>query len=320
MKSVSLEPCVPPRWANEGHSQTIIGYLLPSLKISEAKVIWKIPLGDGDTLLAEFIKGTSDHIILLFHGLSGSTESDYIQRMGRLYIDRGHSVVMVNHRGCGIGKGLAKHPYHSGSSGDISKVIEFSKNKFPNLVHIAIGFSLSGNALLLLLSDDSKIKPDFAISVNPPVDLSRTSQVLNQGLNKIYDLQFVLKNCYDVNYRKKAGLLDRSYPVSYFKPLREFDSAYTAPAGGFLNREDYYKKSSTFNKLHRIKTPTYILAAKDDPFIPWDSYLTSNFSKNIKFHLEKVGGHMGYLTSKKTPLNSIRWMDYALSEFVDSWI
>jgi predicted alpha/beta-fold hydrolase len=293
---------------------------MSSPKITEEKAIWKIPLDDGDILMAEYYKGYSDYMILLFHGLSGSTESDYIQRMGRIYLDRGHSVLLVNHRGCGIGKGYAKHPYHSGSAGDIAKAIEFSKTKFPDLQHIAIGFSLSGNALLLLLTDESKTQPDFAISVNPPVDLSRVSHSLGQGMNKIYDLQFVLKGCADVNYKKKAGLIAEPYKVSYFRSLRDFDSDYTAPAGGFLNREDYYNKCSTYDKLDKIKTPTYILAAKDDPFIPWDSYLVSNFSSSVKLHLEKIGGHMGYLTSKETPLKSMRWMDYALNEFVNAWV
>jgi predicted alpha/beta-fold hydrolase len=299
MRKVDLEPCVAPRWAAEGHSQTIIGYLMPSVKIKEEKSIWQIPLGDGDLLMAEYYQGCTDHIVLLFHGLSGSVESDYMQRMARIYLDCGHSVVLVNHRGCGAGKGLAKHPYHSGSADDIAKVIEYSKNRFPDLHHIAIGFSLSGNALLLLLTEPDKIKPDLAISVNPPVDLSRVSQSLNKGRNKIYDLQFVLKSCADVNYKKRLGLLTKPYPVSYFKSLRDFDSDYTAPAGGFASREDYYKKCSTCDKLDKIKTPTYILAAKDDPFIPWDSYLVANFSTNVSFHLETVGGHMGYLTAKQ---------------------
>jgi predicted alpha/beta-fold hydrolase len=48
--------------------------------------------------------------------------------------------------------------------------------------------------------------------------------------------------------------------------------------------------------------------------------MVSDFSSFVKLHLEKMGGHMGYLTAKKTPLNSMRWMDYALDEFVKALV
>ncbi len=313
INSVQLEPCTPPLWASEGHSQTLFGYFLPSPKIQKEKEIWQIPLDDGDQLIAEFYQGTSDIIFLLFHGLNGSSQADYMQRVGQLFINQGHSVLLVNHRGCGIGKGFAKGLYHSGSANDLARVIEFSKSKFPNSNHTAIGFSLGANALLLLLSDETKTQPHHAIAVNAPVDLERTSVALTQGFNKLYDKHFVLLSTLEL--RQKLNL---SFTIP--RSLREFDAKFTAQVSGFESREDYYQKCSTADKLQKIKTPTVILTAKDDPIIPWQSYRVADFSPSTHFHLENHGGHLGYLSSKKTPLNTFRWLDYAINEYVKCWV
>jgi len=100
--------------------------------------------------------------------------------------------------------------------------------------------------------------------------------------------------------------------------LHDFDNLYTAPTGGFVNREDYYTSCSTYDRLKDIQSPTVILTAKDDPFVPFESYANAELSKHILFHAEEIGGHMGYLSKEKTPLGTMRWQDYALHEILKS--
>lgn len=310
---LTLEPCLPPKWAPTGHAQTILGHLLPSPKlVSKGKRV-EIPLEDGDRLIGFVEAGTSNTVVYIFHGLAGSIDSTYIHRTSLLAQKLGHTVFIVNHRGCGEGAGLARGPYHSGRADDLSSVIEFGRTMFPKHRHVAIGFSMSGNALLLLVGGRHNLmKPDAAISVNAPIDLHKCSKLLKTGLNRIYDIKFYQQCRRDVFAANHPVLKDIKVPR--LMTLYDFDNLYTAPAGGFKNREDYYERCSTYSLLENIDIPTIIMTAKDDPFVPFETYEAAKVSKNVFFHAEDYGGHMGYLSKQKTPFGTNRWQDYALFE------
>ena len=273
----------------------------------------EIPLVDGDKLVGFIQEGTSSTVVYAFHGLAGSTDSTYIHRTSILAQKLGHTVFILNHRGCGEGAGLARGPYHSGRAEDLSAAIAAGRELYPHHRHVAIGFSMSGNALLLLLSGErGEVKPDAAISVNAPIDLYKASLLLNKGLNRIYDIKFYQQCRRDVFAAQHEVL--KQIKIPRLATIYDFDSIYTAPAGGFRNREHYYETCSTHQLLAKIDTPTIVLTAKDDPFVPFESYERARLGKNVLLHAEDYGGHMGYLTREKTPLRTFRWQDYALYE------
>lgn len=275
----------------------------------------EIPLDDGDRLVAFVQEGTSNTVIYIFHGLAGSTDSTYMHRTSILAQKLGHTVFMANHRGCGEGAGLAKSPYHSGRAEDLSAVIATGKKLFPRSRHIAIGFSMSGNALLLLLSGKrGTMLPDAAISVNAPIHLEHCGLKLKTGLNRIYDVKFYLQCKRDTVISQNEVLKKVKLPK--LTTIYEFDRLYTAPAGGFTNREDYYRSCSTHQLLDQIQTPTVLLTAEDDPFVPFAAYSRAAKSSKVIPHFEKFGGHMGYLTREKTPMGTKRWQDYALNSIL----
>ncbi|MBX3020185.1 MAG: alpha/beta fold hydrolase [Bdellovibrionales bacterium] len=314
---MQLEPCVPPVWARGGHAQTILGHLLPSPQLKSKGRRIEIPLPDGDVLIGFVQPGASSTAVYIFHGLAGSTDSTYIHRTSLLAQKQGHTVFVVNHRGCGEGVGMARGPYHSGRGEDLAAVIDFGKKMYPRLRHVAVGFSLSANALLLLLSGQrGEVLPDAAIAVNAPIHLHRTSVLLRQGLNRIYDAKFYLQCRRDIIAGKADAAIKARVPR--FTTLYELDDLYTAPAGGFKSREDYYTSCSTHTLLERIKVPTTIIMSKDDPFVPFESYQEAKLSPQVHLHVEEFGGHMGYLTRYKTPLGSKRWQDYAVHEALKS--
>ena len=309
---IELESCHKPFYAPNGHSQTLLGFLFPSQKLTEWGRKVELKLADGDCLVGRFIEGVKPSIIYLFHGLSGSISSNYMQRTALLAIAQGHSVFLVNHRGCGEGQGLARLPYHSGRAEDLSAAISYGKKLFPTYKHLAIGFSLSGNALLLLLTGRrGDVKPDYAITVNAAIHLEQSAHQLKVGLNKIYDREFVKVCTQDV--RRVHG---DAYHFPKGMDLYEFDRLYTAPVGGFKSREDYYASCSTYSCLHEIQTPLVILSAKDDPFVLSEYYEKARLSSSTFLHLEEFGGHLGYLTSKNTVFGTKRWLDYALDKMI----
>jgi predicted alpha/beta-fold hydrolase len=307
-----LEPCLAPVWARTGHAQTILGHVLPSRALRGGDR-FEVKLGDGDTLVGARYAGADDKAICLFHGLSGSAEADYIHRTAAVALKRGYTVYAVNHRGCGAGTGLARHPYHSGRAEDLSAAIAYVRKRHPKGRVAAVGFSLSANALLLLLGGQRGTSaPDYAIAVNAPIDLEICSLSLGKDLNRIYDLRFLIQLRRDLAMKRKRGLIDREYEIPLKLTLRDFDNLYTAPASGFRDREDYYDTCSAMKFVHLIRAPTVVFHADDDPIIPVKAYRQTRFSPSCLVHIEKVGGHMGYLSRRKTPLGTMRWQDYAI--------
>lgn len=314
---MDLEPCVAPRWARSGHAQTVFGHLLPSPKLSAKGERFEVALPDGDRIVGFFIRGKSETSVSLFHGLSGNSDVDYFHRTAQVCLDQGHSVFLFNHRGCGEGAGLAKHPYHSGRAEDISAALDAARARRPGDRHLAIGFSLSGNALLLLMSGKrGSTQPDGAISVNAPIDLESAGLMLKRGFNRIYDLRFVQRCLNEIESRRKADPTMPRYRIPRLSTLHDFDNYYTARAGGFRDREDYYRSCSTKDLLATITRPTFVLTAKDDPFVDYRNYERAKLSPQVTLHIEDVGGHMGYMSAKSTPLRTRRWLDYALHEMI----
>lgn len=308
----SISPCRPPLWAMTGHLQTILGHLLPSPELSEKGVELSVTLeNENEKIHTTYLKGETEIAVYLFHGLGGSADATYMKRTANIARSLGHHVFINNHRGCGAGIGLATEPYHSGRAEDLSKVIAFGRKKLPNHFHIAIGFSLSANALLLLSAKvRADVLPDAAIAVNGPIHLDRASVKLTEGLNRIYDKRFVLELS---RYIKSNRSKDTSL-LKDVKTLRDFDEKFTAPIGGFESRDNYYKTCSAKDYLEHIKIPVVLLTAEDDPFVGVVDYKESKLSDTIVLHIEQHGGHMGYLNRKN--LGFSRWLDEALLSYL----
>lgn len=309
----SIPRCRPPLWARGGHLQTILGHLLPSPSLNQIGENLNVTLSEEtERIHTTYLQGEEKCVVYLFHGLGGSAQATYMQRTALVARSLGMHVFVNNHRGCGEGVGLATEPYHSGRAEDLSAVIAFGKKMLPDHKHIAIGFSLSANALLLLCAGvRAQVMPDMAIAVNGPIHLDQASLKLTQGLNRLYDKRFVLelKRYVKVNAPENLSLLRA------IKDLREFDEVYTAPVGGFKSRADYYATCSARNYLKDIKIPTVLITSKDDPFVGVDDYLTAELSPQVVLHVEEHGGHMGYLSSHTFGFE--RWLDLALKSYLE---
>ena len=308
----SITPCLPPLWARTGHLQTIFGHLLPSDELVEKGVEFSVTLeNENEKIHTTYLKGETQIVVYLFHGLGGSAEATYMKRTANIARSLGHHVFINNHRGCGAGIRLATEPYHSGRAEDLSSVIGFGREKLPNHFHIAIGFSLSANALLLLSAKvRASVLPDAAIAVNGPIHLDRASIKLTQGLNRIYDKRFVL----ELSRYIKSNRFKDAYLLKDVKTLRDFDELFTAPIGGFGERSNYYKTCSAKSHLTRIEIPVVLLTSEDDPFVDVLDYKDAKLSDSVILHIEQYGGHMGYLS--RNGIGYARWLDSALSNYL----
>ncbi|MGA2081994.1 MAG: alpha/beta fold hydrolase [Holophaga sp.] len=301
--NLDLVPCAPPWWARGPHGQTVAANYLPG-KVPDLP--WepaRLDLGDGDALALRVLPGTSGVAVSLFHGLGGSADGHYLLRAAARFRARGHALVAVNHRGAGEGAGLARKPYHSGATGDLEAVFRFARARFPGHLQVAVGFSISANILLLLLGRGGAHLPDRAIAVNPPADLDSCSRRLRMGFNRVYDRYYVRRLRRDVQSLPGAPALPPT------PTLRDFDAAYTAPQAGFPSRDAYYAQCSCGPRLGGITVPTVIFSSLDDPFAPGAELRECRPAPAVHLHLERFGGHMGYLSRN---VAGYRWLDDAL--------
>lgn len=315
--NLQLEPLEPPLFAKTGHLQTLAGHFIPSPIVSSFGQKFFFTLSDGDKLVGYYQAGNSQTLVLLLHGLGGSVESDYMRRSYLLSKKLGHHCLTINHRGAHHGHGLAKAPYHSGRGEDLSDILNQLNKSFPKLKKIAIGFSMSGSILLNLITGlRGSCLPDAAITVNAPLDLHSSSVLLKTGFNRLYDLRFVYRLSAEVQKKIADGLIKDNYKIPKLSSVYDFDQIYTSIEGGFSSREDYYEKCSVKSHLHKISVPTVLLTAADDPFINVSDYLNEQLPSQAHLHIEKHGGHMGYISKNPTPLGTRRWLDYFLHQAI----
>src|SRR4051812_42975581 len=121
----SFEPIVP-IWT--GHTQTIIGHIVPSPTTALAVTEEILQLDDGDELFLEYLDQKSEFTISIYHGLAGDSSADYVRRSGELAFALGWNIVFVNHRGAHE-KARAIKTYHSGRGEDAAAVIKWCRNK-----------------------------------------------------------------------------------------------------------------------------------------------------------------------------------------------
>ncbi|MCB1049644.1 MAG: alpha/beta hydrolase [Acidobacteria bacterium] len=291
------------------HAQTIFGSLIPAPKLAETGEEHRVSLADGDQLSIWQHVGDQPVLVHLWHGLGGHAASSYMMRVAGALIGQGYGVLRCNHRGCGSGRGLARGLYHSGRSDDLARVLQWARDRWPNQRHLMVGFSLSGNALLLLLGRDQTALPDGALAINAPLDLADCANRLHLGLNRIYDFRFTYLCKQAVRQRIQVGY-DLPKPNG-IRHLKQFDAEITAPVAGFKDRAHYYETCSSGPWLPKIQTPTICLHAQDDPLIPADLWQRFKRADSVQLELAAGGGHMGYWQAGQTPLGGHRWLEYA---------
>ena len=136
-------------------------------------------------------------------------------------------------------------------------------------------------------------------AVSPSVNLSVSADEICRRSNWIYQRDFLRR------LHKRIRLKKRFYPelydlsdLKFVRNIRDFDERYTSKAHGFSGAEDYYRKSSSIRLIDRIRIPTLIIHARDDPFIPFAPLQTPAVTQNlfILFVATDRGGHVAFVS------------------------
>jgi hypothetical protein len=76
----------------------------------------------------------------------------------------------------------------------------------------------------------------------------------------------------------------------------EFDGLVTAPLHGFRDADDYWARASSAPWLGRVRVPTLVLNARNDPFLPRAALerATRGASRHVVLEFPETGGHAGF--------------------------
>ena len=102
--------------------------------------------------------------------------------------------------------------------------------------------------------------------------------------------------------------------------MREFDEAYTAPYFGFTDADDYYHRASAMRVIDRIRVPTLIITAEDDPFVPSQPFRDPRVTGNphITLHICRHGGHCGFVGQRNGGEDDGYWAESQIVDFAVS--
>ena len=239
--------------------------------------------------------------IVLLHGLEGSSTVHYMRGMADKAWAAGWNVVRLNQRNCGGTEGLSRGLYHSGLTADPLFVMRelIDTDGLPAIAFA--GYSLGGNVALKLagdLGDQAPAQLCAVCAVSPTMDLAVCVGALERRANYPYQWNFVrnLKG----RMRRKAALFPQDFslePLGRIWTVRQFDEAYTAPYYGFADATDYYHRASAMRAIDRIRVPSLILTAENDPFVPPDPFRDAAVTGNpfITTVVTRDGGHCAFL-------------------------
>jgi predicted alpha/beta-fold hydrolase len=301
------------------HVQTILGNLLTGVPRMSRGTRRIVPLPDGDRIVlhetSPRLASTVAPVALLVHGLGGSHQSAYMARLTNRLNRLGWRVVRMDLRGAGAGIRFAHRFYCAACSDDVRAVVEHLTSAFPDTPLAVVGFSLGGNIVLKFAGEiaERPIPSVRAIAtLAPPIDLLRCSELM--ACYPFYDRFYVGHLVTQVTQHQLyfPDLPQITFPRRM--NLRMFDDLYTAPRWGYLNALDYYRRASAMPLIPAIRVPTFILTARDDPFVAVESFEALIAPSNVEVHIATVGGHMGFLGADG--IGGIRWAETQMIDWL----
>lgn len=322
MAEYRVEPFRPIPGLAGPHAQTIAGRYIRRPRAPSARR-HRLELDDGDFLdLDTFHQpelADEDPLAVVLHGLEGCSASGYVlQTVNELAACRIRAVAM-NFRSCSGAPNRLPRGYHAGETTDLDAVVGWVRDRYPDAPLGAVGFSLGGSVLLNYLAEQGDGPPGVsaAAAVSVPFDLAAGADALERGSGRIYGRYFVRKLG-----RKLALKAEQLGPVCDLehagraRSVREFDDRVTAPLFGFRDAADYYARSSATRVLDRIRTPTLLIQALDDPFLPEASVPVEAIGRNpwLVSGITPRGGHVGFLAG--TVRRPLFWAEREAARFL----
>lgn len=317
----------PAWWLKNAHLQTIYPALFRKTIILKDSWRERLITPDNDFIDLDWCGNAKQPLVVLLHGLTGSSESGYIKGLQKKLLEQGYRSVVLNFRGCsGESNNLARC-YHSGDTEDIDFLYHTLRQREPDMDIAVVGFSLGGNVLLKWLGEQGNNLTLFAaIAVSVPLVLSACATKLDSGFSRFYrgnlirELKEYIHNKADhllkIGQAQEAKKIHQLGDLSAIQSFWQYDDQVVAKLHGFDSAEDYYKQSSSRFFLKTIAIPTLLIQSEDDPFMTHEVIPYKNeLSQKIILEITQGGGHVGFVAGM-VPFCPHFWLERRIPEFL----
>jgi predicted alpha/beta-fold hydrolase len=258
-------------------------------------------------------------VLVLVHGLEGSSASSYMLGIAEKAWRAGFHVIRMNQRNCGGTEPLTPTLYNSGMSADYRAIFEelSARDGFTRIFFA--GYSMGGNLVTKMAGEFGDAVPSALRGVAvvcPSLDLVACADALERPANYFYQRRFVV--ALKARYARKVALFPERYSRNGFAPIRtvrEFDDAITAPNFGYRDAQEYYLTAGAKRVIDKIHVPLLLITAQDDPFVPFEAIRASGVESNpaIEFLAPRHGGHCGFISNEDG--DGRFWAERRLVEF-----
>ena len=290
-----------PRWLPGGNLQTIWPALFSAggAAPNYTRERWSAP--DGDFIDIDFAPSAQADapMLVLFHGLEGSSRSHYALAFAQQAAALGWHFAVPHFRGCSGELNHAPRAYHSGDHEEVGWILQRLRERQRSPL-FATGVSLGGNALLRWAEEagDSGTRAVRALAaVSSPLDLAAGGHAIDRGFNRLVYARMFLRTMKPkalAKWQQHPGLFDRER-LRAARTLYEFDDVFTAPLHGFAGTDDYWRRASAKPQLQRIRIPALLLNARNDPFVPAHSLPgVHEVGSHVTLWQPSHGGHAGF--------------------------
>jgi hypothetical protein len=282
---------------------------------------------DGDFVDLDWLDGSGldgdAPRLLVLHGLEGSSRSHYVSGLLRAGRAAGWHGVALNFRSCSGELNRLPRFYHSGETGDLAWAVQALVERRPGVPIGAVGVSLGGNVLLKWLGEVGEAAPAElrgAVGISVPFDVAACARVLDRGLRRlVYAANFLrtMRAKVIAKARTHPGFVDVA-ATRRARTFARYDRVVTAPLNGFLDEVDYWVRASSGPYLGRIRRPTLLLGAHDDPIVPGPTLPDPRrLPPNVRAEFTARGGHAGFLEGR-WPWRAGSWAERRAIDFLTS--
>ncbi|MFO1331948.1 MAG: alpha/beta fold hydrolase [Rubrivivax sp.] len=310
-----------PRWLPGGHAQTIWPALFAAAGAPAPmrRERWSTP--DGDFVDVDFADAAAPDapLLVLFHGLEGSSRSHYARAFAQRAAQLGWHYAVPHFRGCSGELNLAPRAYHAGDHEEIGWLLQRLRARSRAPLR-AVGVSLGGNALLRWAEEagaTASVTVRALAAVCAPLDLAAGGHAIGSGFNRQVYTRMFLRTMVPkalAKWRQHPGLFDRERLLAA-RTLYEFDDVFVAPLHGFAGTRDYWARASSKPQLHRIRVPALVLNPINDPFVPAASLPTAREAGAcVTLWQPAHGGHVGF------PLGRFPGHVHQMPQAVCAWL
>lgn len=260
-------------------------------------------------------------LLVLFHGLEGSSQSHYAQAFAAQARNRGWHMAVPHFRGCSGEINWAPRAYHSGDYEEVGWILQQLRAQHQGPIY-AVGISLGGNALMCWAGEAGHMASrsvQAVASVCAPLDLTASGRAIDSGFNKWVYARMFLQTMKPRAMAKLAQYprLFNAQQLQAARTLYAFDNVFTAPLHGYKNTDDYWWRASAKPRLANIQIPALVLNARNDPFVPASCLpLASQVSDQVTLWQPDAGGHVGFASGQfpgnlyEMPWAVLEWMTH----------